>query len=183
VSEGKNFIAQTSWSTEECGQNLKIIAQSREEAFSKIYESISIFIEGFGRQYISSWSYNNEVVSCPQAYLELPIDLWCCKNNKVACPLQAQINILNREQFFQSCLLSEKKSDIWNAIIKGKYTGFHHIPGRSKCGTCKSSKTYSNYHYPWELTFLSDCCDIKSVWSDIERRKNYLFLTNYLVLQ
>jgi len=173
---GEYFVAQTCWPTKYCGQNLKIIAQIRSEAITKIHELISVFIEGFGRRYIESCDSKNSRLNCPQGYLELPIDVWCCKNTKTPCPLQGLLDTSNSEKYFKLCLVSEEtKNGIWNAIIRGKYKGFHHVPSRYRCGLCDRPRIYYNYHYPWELTLLSDHCDIKSIWSDIKRAKELVF--------
>lgn len=173
---GRYFVAQTCWPTRYCGQNLKINAQSRSEAISKMRELVSVFIEGFGRRYIESWAFENSRVNCPQGYVELPIDMWHCKNTKTPCPLQGLLNISNPEEYFKLCLLSEEtKNRIWNAVVEGKYKGFHHVPGRYHCELCDKPRIYHNYYYPWELTLLSDHCDIKSIWSDIKRAKELVF--------
>lgn len=172
---GKYFMAQTCWPKMDCGENLKIIAQSRSEAISKIRGLISVFIEGFGRRYIESRTFKNSRLNCPQGYIELPIDTWYCKNTKTPCPLQGQLDISDPEAFFKLCLLSEEtKNEIWNAIIEGKYKGFHHIPGRYRCGLCDKPRIYYNYYYPWELTLMSDHFDIISIWSDIKRAKELI---------
>lgn len=86
--EGRYFLTKTCWSTKHCGQNLKIIIQSRNKAIAKIQELISVFIEGFGRRYIDSGMSKKGRLNCPQGYIELPIDTWHCKNTKTPCPLQ-----------------------------------------------------------------------------------------------
>lgn len=175
MPKGEYFIAQTSWSAELCGQNMKIIAHSKTEALSIIRKSVSAFIEGFGRRHIESWASHDESVNCPEGYVKLPIDLWYCKHTKKRCPVQAEVNIANSEYFFERCLASdETKNGIWNAINKGEYKGFHHVVGRYKCGSCDNSRRYYNYHYPWELTLLSEHCDMESIWSDVERAKELI---------
>jgi len=172
--KGKYYVAQTCWPKNDCGENLKIIAQSRIEAISKICGLISVFIEEFGRRYIESRAFTNKL-NCPQGYIHLPIDTWHCKNNKTPCPLQGQLDISDPEEFFNYCLLSEEiKNGIWNAIIIGKYKGFHHMPDRYRCGLCDKPRIYYNYYYPWELTLLSDHCDIVSIWNDIKRVKELI---------
>jgi len=170
------FVAETCWPTKHCGQNVKVIAQNRKEAFSQISKAIPTFIESFGRQYIDSWANYSNKVNCPEGIVEMPIDLWCCKKTKNTCPIQAQIDLINPNEFFENCLLSEeKRNGIFNAIEKGSYKGFHHVVGRYQCGTCNKSKIYFNFHYPWELTHLSKHCDIESIWfNDIERAKDLI---------
>lgn len=171
---GKYYMAQTYWLKMNCGENLKIIAESRSEVLSKIHGLISVFIEKYGRRYIESHAFKNGL-NCPRGYIELPIDTWHCKNTKTPCLLQGELDMSDPEVFFQLCLLSEEiKNGIWNAIIEGKYKGFHHMPGRYRCGLCDKPRIYYNYYYPWELTLLSDHCDIKSIWSNIKRAKELI---------
>ena len=78
------------------------------------------------------------------------------------------------EEFLRNCLLPKKQKDgIWNAIIKKKYIGFHHLPGRYRCGLCEPQR-HRSYFYPWELTFLNFHCDIDSIWGDSNRRKELI---------
>lgn len=97
------------------------------------------------------------VLNCPHGMIKLPIDLWYCRLFNQACPVQASINTQNWEQFHGQCLAApDRQGGIRQAIESGKYTGFHHMPGRYLCPTCKSRKdSWRAYHYPWELQPLS----------------------------
>lgn len=133
-----------------------------------------MFIEDIGRSYIES-SENKNKINCPQSRIELPLDAWYCKTAKTACPRQGQLDMSEKNSFFTTCLLSEEtKKGIWNAIISGKYKGFHHVPGRFRCGLCDKPQINYNYHFPWELTSLGDHCDISSIWNNIKRAKELI---------
>ena len=173
--KGKCFEARTCWPTDYCGENIIAVAQSRSDAISMLPECLTLFIEESGRKYIESDSFEKGLLNCPQGHVKLPIDIWYCKNAKTACPLQGQLNISEPESFFKLCLLpDETKKGIWNAIKEEKYKGFHHMQGRFRCCLCNKTKSQQgfNYHYPWELTLLSDHCDIKSIWNDPNRAKD-----------
>ncbi|MDO9592561.1 MAG: hypothetical protein Q7I98_05120, partial [Erysipelotrichaceae bacterium] len=108
---------------------------------------------------------------------KVPIDVWKCKQIDVNCPLQAVIYLDDWDFFSKHCLESEdKKKKIWNSLQNGKYKGFHHILGRYSCGICKNKngQLSFNYHYPWELTFLSTHIDILSIRNDNEQMKKLM---------
>lgn len=154
---------------------MKSVDKSRDEALSKLHKSVITFIEGPGRQYIELKSSNNKMVNCPQGHVEMPVDVWHCKTTKKCCPIQAHVDLTSKDKFFEYCLVSEeRKNGIWNAINEGSYKGFHHVVGRYQCGICDNAKINFNNHYPWELTPLSEHCDIESIWSNIERAKELI---------
>jgi hypothetical protein len=168
-SEKGVSTAQTCW-VSDCGSNLRVQAKTRAEAISQLNNEISKFIEELGRSYIESHSASSDTINCPQASVHVPIDTWHCKAAKTVCPLQGQIRISNPQTFLSSCPLNEKlKTGILKAIAQGKYKGFHHMPGRYKCVLCENDKINYNYHYPWELTFLADHCNIEEIWSNTRR--------------
>jgi len=138
----------------DCGENLKSVADSRSGAISIMHGLISVFIEEFGRRYIESSEFK-KIINCPQGKIELPIDTWHCKDTKTPCPLQGQLDISDPEVFLKLCLLSEEtKNGILNAILEGKYKGFHHVPGRYRARARKSS-------FPVPSQFLQECVRIR----------------------
>ena len=175
ITSGENgHLAQTCWPNDKCGNVKKSVANSKNEAISRVRKLVSNFIEEYGRQYIEP-TENNNCINCPQGKTELPIDNWHCKDTKTSCPLQGQLSMSDPDVFFERCLLAEeKKNGIWNAIVKGEYKGFHHIPGRYLCGLCNKSRRYYNYHFPWELTHLSAHCDLSSIWNNPKRAKELI---------
>ncbi len=176
MSKNYKFIAETCW-PDEYFQNINVIAESRSKAISEICGKVIAFIEDFGIQYIQ-FLKSNRHINCQQGRIELPIDLWYCKNTKTACPIQANIDKTNPEEFFKQCLLNKRqKEGIWKAITENKYIGFHHIPGRYRCRLCKPGKVWS-YYYPWELTLLEFHCDIYKIWNNPKRRHE-LILKNF----
>jgi len=94
-------------------------------------------------------------INCPEGMIKLPIDLWYCKIVDEACPLQSSIDTEDWPKFHSHCLAPKKRQDeIQLAITSGKYSGFHHMPGRYLCPTCRSSRKghwERAYHYPWDL--------------------------------
>ncbi len=168
------YMAQTCW-TDIAGQNLKTIATNKDEAIHKMQNLLMKYIELQGKQYIKSNASFGMKINCPEGHIELPIDVWHCKDTGKSCPMQAQINVTEYEYFYENCSLTEEKKDkIWSTLINRNYDGFHHMPGRYLCGLCDKSGIYFNYHYPWELTSLSMHCDIESMWGDIERVKQLI---------
>ena len=168
------FLAQTCW-IDYCGDNIKVKASSRDEAISYLPEYVSKFIEIHGRKHIESCSFDETHVNCPQAFILLPLDAWYCKNTKQNCPIQGWLDMSNKANFFKSCLVQEKvKNGIWGSIVQGKYRGFHHVPGRYLCALCENDNINYNYHYPWELTILSDHCKINEIWHNPERAKQLI---------
>lgn len=176
--EGDVVLAQTCWISY-CGDNIKVYGASRHEAISNLSKQVSAFIEESARKYIEAHSMRNGKINCPQAFILLPLDMWYCKKSKTNCSLQGQLDISNPQTFYSLCPLPEKmKNGIWDSIIDGTYKGFHHMPGRYKCVLCQKDKINFNYHYPWELTLLSDHCNIVEIWKD-PRRASQLIATGF----
>lgn len=97
-------------------------------------------------------------IHCPEAKIELPIDLWYCKLKDQACPIQGIINTDSWVTFNEHCLApNDRREGIQESISSGRYTGFHHIPGRYLCPMCKPSRKGNwerAYHYPENLQHL-----------------------------
>lgn len=95
------------------------------------------------------------LINCPEGKIKLPIDLWYCKITDKSCPLQASINTEKWDEFHKYCLApKERQEGIGQAITSERYKGFHHMPGRYLCPTCKPSRKGNwdrAYHFPWEL--------------------------------
>ncbi len=100
-------------------------------------------------------------MDCPEGKLLEPIDLWQCKLTGKLCPIQADVDPPSFSKFGRYCEAPvETQEGIKKAINKGEYRGFHHLPGRYLCPTCKSSKGSWKYFYEHELFALSDYVDV-----------------------
>lgn len=83
------------------------------------------------------------------------------------CKLQAQVFLQDHTLFKRRCTApEERKAGILKAALDGSYGGFHHLPGRNLCPTCECKKHQFNYHYRFELTFVSQ---ILGITDDTER--------------
>ena len=155
------------------------ICHSRENAIKDIKCQLDQFLQVEGKNYLSTWKGNSEIINCPEGFIELPIDIWKCKLNKKICPLQAKIFIKDKAEFIAGCLVpEERKKAIFETIEDSKYDGFHHVPGRYKCPLCVG-KIYRKYHYPWELTPLSEFFDVRSTEFRIAYMKKNIDLAGY----
>lgn len=94
-------------------------------------------------------------INCPEGRIELPIDIWYCKLIDKPCPIQASIDTDDWAMFEEHCLAApERQTGIRGAITNGEYGGFHHLPGRYLCPTCKPSRGGRwdrAYHYREDL--------------------------------
>lgn len=98
-----------------------------------------------------------DITNCPEGAIRLPIDRWECKLTKEVCPIQAQVFLDDRDRFVRHCQAPKaRKEQIFDSVAGGAYNGFHHVPGRYLCPSCKheGKKMSFRYHYPWELTLL-----------------------------
>ncbi len=142
----------------------------RDGAIEDLRKQLSQFLQSEGKYYLSTWKGTAEIVNCPEGFIELPIDLWKCKLSRKTCSIQAQVFITNKDTFLSECLAPEKRKIAMFETIKScEYDGFHHMPGRYKCPLCKG-KEGRRYHYPWELTSLSEFFDLLNT----EFRKKFL---------
>lgn len=111
-----------------------------------------------GKPWIAYWSSQGNNVNCPEGWIKLPIDLWCCKISKQPCLLQANISLDDEESFLNGCHApDDKKKAILKTVQSGRYEGFHHVPGRYLCVACEAKggkKETFFYHYPWEFAEL-----------------------------
>jgi hypothetical protein len=111
-----------------------------------------------GKPWVAYWSGQGDSVNCPEGYIKLPIDLWCCKISSQICQLQANISLDDKESFLKGCHAPNNKKDaILKTVLSGRYEGFHHVPGRYLCVACEAKggkKGTFFYHYPWEFAEL-----------------------------
>jgi hypothetical protein len=127
---------------------------SKNEATTKIRNVLQKYLDTAGTEYIKSFMVSTASVNCPEGYVKLPVDLWYCKVSNTLCNLQAQLLINDEASFLSKCSAPpRKKTEILKAVKGGQYQGFHHVPGRYLCPTCKSDGPYK-YHYPFELTHM-----------------------------
>lgn len=144
-------------------KNLTTSAESFNGALEVMQFVLEQFMKTKGMDWIKKWKGFPGSVNCPEAYIELPSDIWKCRITREICGIQAQVPINDKKNFLALCNASEEwKEKIFQTIISEKYTGFHHIPGRYLCVQCQSDKwkkRSEHYHYPWELVSVSDCVD------------------------
>lgn len=114
--------------------------------------------------------------NCPEAAVRLPIDSWYCKLFDEACPTQGQVLLNDPKTFAASCLAPpEQQKSIVDVISTGKYSGFHHIPGRYLFPACErqgGEKRSFFYHYPWELTSVEAYYpfEFESDWPEVQKK-------------
>jgi len=147
--------------------SIKIISElylSSEEAINDLIQKLSLFLENEAQLYISNHQGNEEIVNCPEGKCKQPIDVWYCKLSDKICPTQAQVFLVNKDEFLSKCLADErKKNDIFDIIIKGKYNGAHHVIGRYLCPLCDNKsflRENDKYHYYFELYSLEHYFDV-----------------------
>lgn len=172
--------SQQSWIAR-CPATSKVsnACHSRRDVIKDIRNKLAQFLQIEGKKYLSSWKGTPEIINCPEGFIELPIDLWKCKLNKKICPLQAKIFIKDKVEFMVGCLApGGRKKAIFETIKDSRYEGFHHMPGRYKCPLCVG-REYSKYHYPWELTPLSEFFDVHSTEFRIAYIKKGIDLAGY----
>jgi hypothetical protein len=145
-----------------------IVGDSEQECLRLLHEELENFLRTKGRQWVDQFKgdrHGNEdaLVNCPDGYVLLPIDTWCCKHDKEVCGLA--VDISNEERFLAHCR-SEKKAGILRAVQSKKYDGFHHVLGRYLCPLCDKNlaerEQNFKYHYPWELYPLWDCVNFET---------------------
>lgn len=142
-----------------------------EELTSVAERVIRNYIESQAIHYINWFSHGDDWVNCQEGRAKVPADIWYCKITDDVCPIQAKINVTDKDGFFQGCNLTdheekvrskrgkgpeEYKDGLWSAVHSGEYRGHHHDPGTVPCFTCDHSKIREEYHFPWEVTRLSD---------------------------
>lgn len=149
---------------------------TKSDATEGIKTLINNLLETEGKEFIQGWMGNSEVINCPDGYIKLPIDMWCCKLTGARCNLQAQVFLQDHALFLSRCTApDDKKAGILKAATEGKYKGFHHIPGRNLCPTCECNSPF-NHHYRFELTFVYRLLGI----SDEDERDRFRLKTLHL---
>lgn len=146
-------------------------AQTIENLTAEVEQGIAIQ----AREWLDRWRGDDDAPNCPEGAVKLPIDLWVCKLVKETCPIQAQVFIQEPERFFSGCLAPEaRKQEIFATVARGKYDGFHHVPGRYLCVVCERERKKPSfcYHYPWELTHIEAYYPfvIERDWPQVRRR-------------
>lgn len=143
---------------------------SLEEAANprgKISYVIDVWTEEFGRDWIDHFANAETTVTCQEGDLVLPVDTWHCKITGDMCPLQAQIPLDDKEQFFQGCNIEkapdeindspqEYKEKLWDTVQREQFTGEHHKASRYACVRCQQKGKHEYLHFPWALTRLAD---------------------------
>ena len=138
--------------------SLPYAARNKDHAIEVARRFCLETIDRDGRPWIEFWKGRGEGVTCPEGFVKLPIDLWCCKLTGEPCSLQASVNPEDEAGFRHGCHAdSDKQDKILKTIRAGKYDGFHHVPGRYLCVACEEKgekKESFNYHFPWEFAEL-----------------------------
>ncbi|EIV8497295.1 hypothetical protein ABMY21_20980 [Vibrio vulnificus] len=126
--------------------------------------------------HIESWSSQGDRINCPEGCVSLPADIWKCKLTDSICILQSSINLNDKDDFLELCHAQDaRKEQIWNTVEKGKYKGFHHVPGRQLCICCEfkdKKKESFRYHYPWEFAELdvAICSTYEDTYRELEQQ-------------
>ena len=134
------------------------IAISRELALRDALGVSKRESEKNAKRIIQTFGIEGTEIRCPEGFVMLPSDTWCCKITKDLCCLQSFVDTNDKSGFLAGCDASvNKKEEIFTTIVEQKYNGFHHVPGRYLCPACKDSKTSKSpfsYHYRWETALL-----------------------------
>lgn len=137
-----------------------VVATTEESCLELLNESAGDFLKTQGQKYVNKFKGDVGKVNCPDGFVRLPVDTWCCKYDKRPCSLQASIDPSDKKSFLSNCR-ADQKEGIFSAIEQQAYAGFHHVPGRYLCPYCdhslKDSQQNYKYHYPWELYPLWEC--------------------------
>jgi hypothetical protein len=155
ITEGKGAFHLTYFAVDLSQPN---ITTTREEALAWALEVSQRESEGQARRVIGLFAQESHDVRCPEGFVDLPLDAWSCKLTKQPCRLQAFVPMNDRAAFSAGChAASEKQEQIFSTIRAGKYTGFHHVPGRYLCARCEDIRNGANaycYHFHWEMARL-----------------------------
>ncbi len=146
-----------------------VVAATEESCMELLKGKINEFLNSHGKDWVNklkSTGTNGRKINCPDSFVRLPVDTWCCKHDDEICSLQASIDLSDKESFLSNCR-ADKKEGIFAAIEQKAYDGFHHVPGRYLCPYCdhtmKHSQQNFKYHYPWELYPLWECVKLDDV--------------------
>jgi hypothetical protein len=149
-------------------------AKSQTGALDRLKTEVESAVVALAQPWIKNWQGSDRVPNCPESKIKLPIDLWYCKLVDKKCPIQGQVFLDEPSLFFEGCLApQEKRQQIFDTVEKGKYRGFHHVPGRYLCTGCEDDgrKGAFRYHDPWELTLLQAYYPIaEGDWLEIRRK-------------
>lgn len=165
--------AKTFW-IDNAGPELQFEVPESEDFETIAEEVIGDYVRSMGSEYIGQFSHGDDWVNCPEGRAKVPADVWHCKITDETCPIQAQIDLNDKELFFDCCNLEEHvakvqgkrgktprehKKGIWGAVSSGDYEGHHHDPGTVPCSFCEEDEFREEYHLPWEITYLADHVD------------------------
>jgi hypothetical protein len=168
------FTGNSRWDDEIFVPNLSFCEADKDKLIALVSESLKTIMNISGTEYISRHSFDDDFVRCPDAFVKLPIDTFCCKHNNECCFIGGGVYKKNKQEFIDNCMIEEKKEGIWNAITTEKYEGFHHVPGRYLCPSCEEKNSTKrinySYHYPWEMCLIGQFLD----YEDIELRKEVI---------
>ncbi|WP_336337422.1 hypothetical protein [Haloarcula brevis] len=161
---------QTHW-LERAGPKLILDIDDISTLDREIENTIEQYIANTGIHYVDDFAGGNNWVTCQFGRIEVPIDRWHCKITGDNCPIQAKIDLTDKQRFLQGCNIetcegavkkrydrnaNEFKEDIWSTVTDGDYEGHHHHPGTAPCSFCEDDNLRDTYHLPWEMTRLTD---------------------------
>lgn len=174
---------KTHW-LERAGPKLVLDIGDAEVLDERMEKTIEQYITEIGIHYVDNFAGGEDWVNCQFGRVEVPIDSWHCKITKTNCPIQAQIELTDKERFLQGCNLEtceetvqakydrsseEFKGDIWSTVTDGDYGGYHHHPGTAPCSFCEEDDFRDTYYLPWEMTRISDhISDYESASTSVE---------------
>jgi hypothetical protein len=102
------------------------------------------------------------IVDCPEATIDLPIDVWVCKRTGQPCPINAVINTDDWANFESYCNAPEQYKRGVPIAVEKKGAIRHHRAGRFLCPLCKpgnrgrGSDWTRCYHDREKLSFIWD---------------------------
>jgi hypothetical protein len=161
---------KTHW-LERAGPQLVLDIDDAELLDEEIENTIEQYIADTGIHYVDEFASGGDWVTCQFGRVEVPIDSWHCKITGTNCPIQAKIDLTDKERFLHGCNIEaseetvqakydrspeEFKEDIWDTVTGGDYEGHHHHPGTAPCSFCEDANRRDSYYLPWEMTRLTD---------------------------
>lgn len=83
-----------------------VSARSELEVLDRLKAEIQRELVTFAQPWLKRWQRSPSAVNCPESTVKLPIDIWYCKLEDKACPIQGQVSLDYPEAFFEGCFVS-----------------------------------------------------------------------------
>jgi len=93
---------KTHW-LERAGPQLVLDIDDAELLDEEIENTIEQYIADTGIHYVDEFASGGDWVTCQFGRVEVPIDSWYCKITGTNCPIQAKIDLTNKERFLHGC--------------------------------------------------------------------------------